>query len=314
MSKRSAALHQKFRLITGVVPVLLVLLLSAYVIVVDINTKYTWYYPLVRDRTIGEYYPKLEQRIQLYDLEKNETLTIVHRGLSLGGTKISSSTTSFAKVEYSGVNVYVLATVLALMLVQFYAFLRFTKSKSTLPLLLYIFLTVTSALTVISILHYINAGHETEYFVYASLHEEKLLGPIYIENTTLTEHINATLFTRIFKYAYVCQRELVRGTALVHLVIEDQLKHIVPSLPLIYIGDSVSQSYTKTSYVEGNYVWCSLFSMIEVNASYALYKLEFVRNPAVEALPLFLVTPLVLLAFSLGNVTMLSLMIRKQEK
>lgn len=307
MSKVVLEFNPKF--IATTVALLLVVAISIYTISVDYNTKYDWYYPLNEDRSIGVYYPKYERTVYVYDLVNNEILKISHQGIGLGGFSISSSRSSYARSEYKGINMYVLAITIVVLFTEAYGYLKVRKLNSTYALTLFIVLTATSILALLAMTYYVNMGVDVGYSWQDRSVSGRLTGPFDARNLTGLEGIKeVSRLLELFRYVYVCPRQSLASNSLVAVTINAPTAF---TIPIVRAGGNFTLGYSAASYTSGGEAWCALLSIAEMNATYSMYIVDFQRKPAEDLVPLVSMLPLAFTLMSLSLAIALRTQLRK---
>lgn len=299
------------RFVLTTIALLIVLTLSVYTITLDYNTAYEWYYPLDQSRVFGVHYPKYEKILLIYDLSVNETIKISQSGLSLGGLTVSPSNSSFIKLEYRGVNAYVLFMVSVVLIAEVYGYLKMRKASTGYAFLLFVVLTAISLIALVTMIYYVNMGTGAGYTLQQRPLHGRLVGPIDVKNITGLEKIpDLSRLLELFRYVYACPRQSLSGfsIAVVNITAPTAL-----TIPIIRIGDNIALSYNSASYASRGEAWCALFSITEVNASYTIHIVEFQSRPAEEIIPLVSTLPLALTLMSLSLAIALGTHVKKQK-
>ncbi|MEM1642706.1 MAG: hypothetical protein QXI85_07975 [Desulfurococcaceae archaeon] len=294
--------------------ILAIVILSAYVIATDLSVKYEWYYPLDETRSIGFYYPKSSRIVTIYNLETNEITQVSYTGLVIGGIDISKSNSSYAKVEYSGVNFYVLVVTALVILAELTCYIKVKKIPSLHVLILFVVLSVLSVLALVSTLYYIDLGHEYGFTARTYEKTSELLGPYDVKNITTEGLANLTLLFEFYRYLYLCPGETFQENTLVSVKIEDPIHVRAFTIPLVQMNGENILSYRATSYLKGETIRCALFSMSNaISTTYTIRGVSFYQNPAVSIIPLFFALPLAIIVMILG-ITLTTLALSRRVK
>jgi hypothetical protein len=138
---------------------------SFYVVYVDYNTSYNWVFPLNKPVLANEWYPKSTIGVGVIDLQSNITILTLYKGLTTS-VILDEYPSGYAVVVARGYNYYVVA--LTVFSTVFYALIsrllmRRIRTVSRIPLLFVLGFFFITLATIISLVPYINVGHELGY-------------------------------------------------------------------------------------------------------------------------------------------------------
>ena len=272
---------------------------SFTLIVEDLNTEYTWIYPLNTPRDVTSLYAKSSITIALVDAEAERRSIVVLSGL-LASSVISECSTCYAVVIASGVNYYTLLFVIAL---TFSTGLAIYTWGVTRPLVI---LLVVMYIVAYTIMHsYIKEGSSVAYSV-----EESRLGPVRVDSleymgtrTVLLELGNSSwLITSRHVYGF---RDRVRDSSLIAVRVrragdEDVTIRINTSKSSLEAPGSIAL-YVDRGEVEV----LVLVDKRPANSEVEYYKLEF--TPRETQAELHLTVTLILVAAQCSLITIRSL-------
>ena len=280
--ERQVLIRLTFKDLIWIASLAILLGISLYIIYVDLNTVYTWVFPLDKPRLVNLWHPKSTVGIGVVDLRSNATLLTVYKGFSTS-VILDENPSGYALIIARGYNLYVLAYAIFL-IISYILISRLLKKRTglipTLSLLVFFFMALAS---MFSLVPYIDAGNK--------------LGYVY-RSSEITRELNSLNFTRlkepflnVLGYAYLF-RDSFEGITLVNTRLE-----VKNSLVLMILNTSGSPEVTyNTAFYEtsGKQLLVYLLSSSPNPAgSFTYVKIEFMPRTTYPQTTVF-ITPLIL--------------------